>query len=197
MNNIKISFSDPKLLGWFTLMSGGVDVELTVNMDVRSVVTRELGIDDDYLEERIRTIFLDGSPVDDVGVAMVRDSMDLTLCAALPGAMGICMRRDSPLKAYRSGITHCEDCEQISAPRPGRITLKLFNFIAREQGPNLLARGVLLQPAALKQFLENRDSLFWDDIAAITVNEKTMEIEDMALFIMHATEEIKLVVRPV
>lgn len=199
MNNIIFSVNDSKMLGWLTLTSGGVDVELTVNLDVRTLVTRELKIPDDYLENRIQTVFLDGSPVDDIDEAIVRPDQDLTLCTALPGAMGICMRRDSPLKAYRAGIGHCEDCDQLVDPKPGRITLKYFNFIAREQGGSLLQRGVILKPAPLKRFLESRDADFWDDIASIEVNGVEKEIEDTAVFIMNrkAEEEITVTVRPV
>ncbi|MBU1610322.1 MAG: hypothetical protein KKC99_00620, partial [Proteobacteria bacterium] len=132
----------------------------------------------------------------DIDEAIVRNGQDLTLCSALPGAMGICMRRDSPLKAYRPGITHCEDCDKLVDPEPGHITLKYFNFIAREQGAKLLERGIIVEPKALKTFLESRDALFWDDIVSIEINEMPHSIEDMALFILHATDSIRLTVRP-
>lgn len=199
MNNIDYCVNDSRLLGWLTLVSGGLDMELTVNVDLRTLITRELEIPDDYLEERIQTIFLDGSPVDSIDEAIVRPGQQLTLCTALPGAMGICMRRNSPLKAYRPGIAHCEDCDKLVDPEPGRITVKYFNFIAREQGDKILKRGVIIKPAVLKKFLESRDALFWDDIATIKVNGQEKEIEDMALFIMNRgpEEEITITVRPV
>lgn len=179
MNNIHCAMQDPRLLDWLSLLSGGVEVELTVNIDVRTLVTRELGMEDDYLENRIRTVFLDGSPVDDVDEAIVRPGQQLTLCTALPGAMGICMRRNSPLKAYRPGITHCEDCDQLVDPEPGKITLKYFNFIAREQGAKLLAHGVVLPAQTLLDHLGGRDELFWKDLVSVHINKTAVRPEEL------------------
>ncbi len=174
MNNITFFVRDSKKIGWLALVSSGVEIELAVNVSVRTLITRELEIADDYLEERIRTVFLNGSPVDNIDTAIVRPGQQLTLCTAMPGAMGICMRRDSPLKAYRPGITHHENNKPLGVPEIGRITIKLFNFIAREQGPHLLELGVILSTKSLLAHLETRDTLFWADVVAISLDNEQL-----------------------
>lgn len=187
--------TDPALPGWTTLLSGGVVVERTVNVDVRTFVTRELGADDDYLEERIRTVFLGGAPVDDVDTAMVRPGARLTLCTALPGAMGICMRRDSPLKAYRPSITHCEDCEELVDPLPGRVELKLLNFIAREMGPGVLSRGVLVEAVRLAELLARQGAGLSEKIAEARMDGEPVAPGELGTRLTDAGE-VRLVVRP-
>jgi len=46
---------------------------------------RATGLDEDYVTQRISTIFLDGKPVDDIDTLLVRDGAVLSLSAAMPG----------------------------------------------------------------------------------------------------------------
>jgi hypothetical protein len=65
----------------------------------------------------------------------------------MPGLVGICMRRDSPIKSFRRDITHDPRAGDASAASGGGtilVTVKLFNFIALEIGPGLLAKGVYM-----------------------------------------------------
>lgn len=196
MNNIDFSMTHKDLPGWTTLLSGGVTLERTVNLDMRTFITRELNIEDAYLNERIQTIFLNASPVDDVDTAIVRDGIELTLCSAMPGAMGICMRRDSPLKAYRPSITHCEDCEALVDPTPGRIHLKMFNFIAREQGATILGGSVVLDGPRLREHLESRDASFWNNVESVSLNGKAIAPEELGL-LLGTPGEVRLTVKAV
>ncbi|UZP67889.1 hypothetical protein N1030_02625 [Desulfovibrio mangrovi] len=98
------------------------------------------GIPREYVEDRIQTVFLDGMPVDDIDTAVVHDGARMGLAAALPGAAGIAMRRNSPYAALRGDITR--KAEIVTQAEEGTITLLLFNLIMQEQGESFLERGV-------------------------------------------------------
>jgi len=113
-----------------------------------------LELDPDYVRERLRTIFVNGQPVDDTAAAWVAPGDEVALSVAMPGLVGICMRLDSPLKSFRGDITHGRAASRSPVGAgTGIVTLKLFNFIALELGPSLLARGVVLDGGRLATIL--------------------------------------------
>ena len=68
--------------------------------------------------------------------------MTLGLGACMPGLVGAVLRSNSPFKVMREDIT----CQPGGAGTGEKacITLKLFNLLVAELGPEALARGVLL-----------------------------------------------------
>jgi hypothetical protein len=114
-------------------------------------------IEQDYLDKRIQTIFLNGKPVDDVNSAIVKDGSAISLSAAMPGLAGATMRRGGVLAAMRSrisyvpGETSCDSCE-------GKVTVKFFNLISRELGPEFLNRGIIIPGKTFSDFIStNRE----------------------------------------
>ena len=55
-----------------TLLQRGVFCPLAARCSVQDYLTRQLGIDPDYVRDRIATVFVDGSVVDDLDVATLR-----------------------------------------------------------------------------------------------------------------------------
>ncbi|MFV0347325.1 MAG: hypothetical protein ACK5JO_01975 [Halodesulfovibrio sp.] len=125
---------------WSYILQHGVQVSTPVNLNVRQVLEGAFAIPHDYVEDRIQTVFLDGMPVDDIDTAVVHDGARMGLAAALPGAAGIAMRRNSPYAALRGDITR--KAEVAAQAEDGHITLLLFNLIMHEQGERFLNRGV-------------------------------------------------------
>lgn len=119
---------------------------------VREFLCATLGIDEDYVEGRISTIFLDSKPVDDLDTSIVDDGAVLALSAAMPGLVGATMRRGGYYAAMRSAISY-RPGEEHSNVRRGRIRLKLFNMILEEIGPALLRAGVIVRADSLKDVL--------------------------------------------
>jgi hypothetical protein len=70
----------------------------------------------------------------------------------MPGAAGICMRRNSPYAPLRASITH-HGQGSGGAERQGRVGIKLFNLVLADLGPGLLRRGVEIEAARLREFL--------------------------------------------
>ena len=119
----------------------GVRVEIRAGSSIRQVVVDQLGIAEDYLENRVQTLFLNGKPVDDVDAMKVSDGSILALSAAMPGLAGATLRKGGKYAAFRQQISlGCDS--PVLALRKGRITLKLFNQVAEEQGPALLRTGI-------------------------------------------------------
>jgi hypothetical protein len=135
-------------------------VKADVNCSIRTMLCEQLGLSPQYVEDRIKTIFLDGRPIDDIDSAVIRDGSALALSAAMPGLVGAIVRRGSHLAPLRSQIAHREE-KKVHPRREGIVVLKLFNLLMGELGPNLLKRGVIVGREDLKSLFESLPENFW------------------------------------
>lgn len=128
------------------LLQRGVFCPLAGRCSVQDFLTGQLAIDPDYVRDRIATVFLDGSVVDDLETATLRRGSTLTLSAAMPGLVGATLRKGGFYSAMRSEISWKADDDarpQLDGP-PDTIRLKLFNTVLRDIGPLVLLRGVIV-----------------------------------------------------
>ena len=132
---------DDAWLAFYPLFQQGVGVSIQTGASLEDLLCCQWNIDRDYVMRRISTLFLDSKPVDDLPSAIVHDGATLALSGAMPGLIGATMRRGGVLASFRNGITYCETAEGSEDGR-GRITLKLFNLLINELGPQFLARGI-------------------------------------------------------
>jgi len=84
-------------------------------------------VEENYLEDRVKTIFLDGKPVDDVEKAMANNGSVLVFSAAMLGLVGATFRRGGALAAFRSGITYQQEDSIPDSSEEALILIKLFN----------------------------------------------------------------------
>lgn len=126
----------------FTIMQHGAYIATTVGIPVGMLLREHLTIPEAYLAAHVETIFIDGRPVDDAETATVHDGARIGLAAALPGAAGIAMRRNSPYAALRGTISITEK-QTCPAPANGEITLLLFNNIMHDLAGKFLQQGVV------------------------------------------------------
>ena len=140
--------SDDALPAFRTLFQQGVGVSIQTGDTLEGLLCRQWRIDRDYAMNRISTLFLDGKPVDDLTLAVVQDGATLALSGAMPGLIGATMRRGGVLAPFRSGITYCPTTT-ASGGGNGRITLKLFNLLIDELGPQFLACGIWVSRSRL------------------------------------------------
>lgn len=138
---------------FFPLLQKGVALEGSVGRSIRALLRDEFGLPDEYIDTRIRTVFLDGKPVDDIDVAVIRDGSTLALAPAMPGLMGAMLRRGGYYAPMRSGITHRADAVTQGIGK-GRVTVKLFGMALRELGPQFLERGIGVDAEQLAKLLE-------------------------------------------
>ncbi len=164
---------------FYALLSQGVTIKVKVGCTIRELLHRQLGLNADYIEQRLQTIFLDGKAVDNIDTAVVKSGSTLALSAALPGLAGATLRRGGAYAAMRSQISH------VKSPLPdhiqeGELVLKLFNLVARELGSMFLAKGVWIKGKNLQGFLQKAPDSFGAGCRAAEFNGQPFDIDSLA-----------------
>jgi hypothetical protein len=149
---------DDALPAFYALFQQGVGVSIQTGTSLEDLLCCQWQISRDYVMGRISTLFLDSKPVDDLPSAVVHDGATLALSGAMPGLIGATMRRGGILASFRSGITYCETAGAGKSGR-GRITLKLFNLIIDELGPQFLARGIWVPRSRLAELFPEHPTI--------------------------------------
>jgi hypothetical protein len=162
------------------LLQKGFQVKVRVESTIRDVVCDQIGVANEYLDQRITTIFLDGSPVDDVDSATIHAGASLALSAAMPGLVGATMRKAGYYAQMRQGITYVADEQVASDSRLDFFTLKLFNLVAAELGPLFLTHGIWVNRQDLARFLKSRPDVFWSRCLKAELNGREIELSGLA-----------------
>jgi len=90
---LNFTIAASQLPGFFQFLQRGFRVRAQVGCTIKSMLCRQFGLDPVYVEERIKTVFMDGKAVDDMDSAVIKDSSTLALSAAMPGLVGATFRR--------------------------------------------------------------------------------------------------------
>jgi hypothetical protein len=175
------------------LLQKGFVVEAEEGSSIKDLLCRQFSVEEDYLENRIKTIFLDGKPVDDVDKAIVKDGSTLALSAAMPGLVGSTFRRGGVLASFRSGITYQPEDANTSGVEGVKVTIKLFNMVVSELGPLFLQEGMLIQKDSLRDLLDSWHDSLPPHIKWIEKDDKQIpSIQLAALDWSQATENVFL-----
>jgi hypothetical protein len=177
-SGLLLTLGSEKIPYLFQLLQQGFTVRVQVGCSVRALLSQQLDISPEFLEGRIKTIFLDGKPVDDMDSTIIKEGSTLALSAALPGLAGATLRRGGTYASLRSQITHPGDDTPI-AQREGFIVLKLFNLLMEELGPALLHRGVFIKKEVLREFLRNLPKDFWAGCQVPKVDGEEVEVDEL------------------
>jgi uncharacterized protein (DUF2164 family) len=162
---------------FFPLLQKGFLIKALCGVSIRAVLCDQLGVTDQYLDERINTIFLDGKPVDDVNSAIIKEDSVLALSAAMPGFVGAAFRKGGYYAVMRKGITHFEESEP-TVEREGFFLLKLYNFVAKELGPLFLESGIWLRSNDMKELFRSRLEDFHSSCRSCTVNGRKIDLAE-------------------
>ena len=163
---------------FFQLLGQGFKVNVHTGDSVKELLCNQLGIDEDYLSERIQTIFLNAKVVDDVNSAIVTEGSVLALSGAMPGLVGAILRSGGYYAAMRSQISH-EKNMPTSQLKDGKITLKLLNLVVKELGPTFLQNGILIKGDALQEFIERQLEDLKIKCVAVELNGKPVEVDNL------------------
>lgn len=166
------------------LFSRGVKVSACLACSLKDLMCGQIGLTEDYLENRVQTVFLNGHPVDDVNRSTVGEGATIALSAAMPGLAGAVLRKGGVLATLRKNITHRNEASARET-REGRVIVKLFNMTTREVGPLLLARGIWIDGGELGEILDRCEDMLrkgcrqtiWDD-GPIGLDELRSRIKD-------------------
>ena len=168
-----------KLASRFTgLFSSGVTVAGRTGCNLRDFVCEQLGVSEEYLEQRIQTIFLNGKAVDDYEAALVTDGSSLALSAAMPGLVGAVFRRGGFYAGLRNSVTHQSD-DSAACAMDGTVTVKLFNLTVKELGPLLLANGVRVGGKDLQELFKQFADDFRSGCRQALLNDQPISVEEL------------------
>ncbi|WP_147821235.1 hypothetical protein [Salidesulfovibrio onnuriiensis] len=173
MNHITIHVKRGGLGLWSTLLQKGVEVQALVGISVASFLEEQLGLDSAYVENVVRTIFVNGSPVDDIDTVPVRDGDVLALAGAMPGLVGIAMGRQSLVGGFREDIS-CRGGGVLDKGEVGLVTVKAFNVVARTVGEAMLGHGVVVPVDYLAAYLADRSALLADAVVSVRMNDEVI-----------------------
>ncbi len=151
---VELALAADNLNIFFPMFQEGVTVPVAVGCTLKSLLCDQFRIPEDYVTDRITTIFINNRPVDDLGSTIIQDGSRVTLSAAMPGLVGATMRRGGFYAALRQGISYVAD-GGAAAGKSGSVRLKLFNLLLAELGPTLLAHGLIVERNDLAVLLTN------------------------------------------
>ena len=135
----------------------GVTLTTPDAVSIGAFLDRLPGFTMEYINNRIQTIFLNGSAMDDLETPLTGIHPVLALSAAMPGLAGAIFRRNSMHAALRSASVH--NPTPSGQSETVAVTLKLFNMIAEEKGAGILAQGVDFTGTQLSDFFADHPAL--------------------------------------
>ncbi len=135
-----------------TLLQRGFLVPVTGSISLLQLLLNLPGFDSNYIENRIETIFINGSAADSLTHFLVPGST-VALSAAMPGLAGAIFRKGGPHAGLRSTSAAPQKYQEKKA---GFLTIKLFNLIASDMAAPLLQEGILMKNKVLGRFLQNQ-----------------------------------------
>jgi hypothetical protein len=154
-------------------------LRVATGCSLKQLLCEQLQIDAAYLEDRIQTIFLDGKAVDEIETTVVRPGCTVALSAAMPGLAGATLRRGGYYAGLRRQISHHEE-NGVCRVGEGTITLKLFNLLITEIGPQVLRHGILMEAGALAAFWDQRPAAFFEAFDRAMVNDQAVLPETLS-----------------
>ena len=161
---------------FFSLLRNGFIVETHVGCSIRNMLCKALDMDDNYVEDRIKTIFLDAKPVDDINTATVNDGSVLALSGAMPGLAGATLRRGGQLASLRGSISLKSEGKDAII-QDGLVFVKLFNLLVKDLGPILLKKGILIKKEQLKDFFRSQPDDFWQSLKSARLNGQKISLD--------------------
>lgn len=114
------------------------------------------GFSQQYLEERVQTIFINGTAADSFHTLLGAGNV-VALSAAMPGLAGAIFRRKGLHGSLRTQVIHSQP--DITKEQ-GYIKVKYFNQIAIDRVAELLGAGALIEGKSFHDFAQRRDDLF-------------------------------------
>jgi hypothetical protein len=188
---IAFKIGTPLMHRFLLLLQHGFMVRCSTGCSVRKFLCQELGLTPEYVSEKIQTIFLDGRPVDDLEGATVKNGSRLSLSSAMPGLVGVTLKRGSILASFRKTITYMEESGTRKEAK-GSIYVKLFNLVMKETGPLFLERGIYVQSSVLLDFIRDQNDNFLTDCRDIKRNGVQVEAAALERMILSEGDWIYL-----
>lgn len=176
--HVDLTFEEGRTPGFSLLLQAGFLVALPASGSVRAFLIDRLNLSAEFIESVIQSVFLDGKPVDDMDAATVRGGCTLALSAAMPGLVGAVMRRGGYYSCLRDSISY-RGTHGAETLEGGEVTVKLFNLVAGQLGPELLACGVWVRGDAALEFFDTRPEGFWTACDSVEIDGSLADRADL------------------
>ncbi len=163
---------------FFRFLQHGFFVRARTGKSIKGMLCDQFGLESDYVVNRIKTIFYNGKPVDDMETAIVHDGATLALSAAMPGLVGATFRSGGVLSPFRASISYRPDECNTSDSGEGTVHVKLFNLLVPEIGPGFLKRGIFVQKILMDSFLKEQDLDFWSRCRSLLLDDIPIDVKD-------------------
>jgi hypothetical protein len=75
--NLDLVLEAEKVQDFFPLLQRGFMFKARVDCSIKTLLCEQVGLKPEYVEDRIKTIFLDGKAVDDIDSAIIKDGSTL------------------------------------------------------------------------------------------------------------------------
>lgn len=154
LQHVRLEIEARLISSFLKLIEQGFKLKVKTGLTIRELLCGQFGVSGEYFDNRIQTIFLNGKAVDNVDAAGIEDNSRLALSAAMPGLVGATFRKGGRYAPLRGTISYSKEKKSIVRGE-GKITLKLFNMIARELGPVFLRKGVIIDGNAFQNFVSD------------------------------------------
>jgi hypothetical protein len=175
--HVHLSLNPGMVSAFVELLQNGFLFKCQIGANVKSFLCEGLGLNGQYVSERISTIFLDGKCVDNIDSAIVKESSTVALSAAMPGLAGATLRRGGVYASMRGPITHRENGQGQEGA--GLCTVKLFNLLIKDLGPVFLRRGILIRPDKMESFLMKKSDEFWQRCRQISFEGRLVDRDSL------------------
>jgi hypothetical protein len=178
------------------LLQTGFSIRTPVGVSLSALLLNAFGLEAEYVADRIKTIFLDGRPVDDLERTIVRDGSTVSLSAAMPGLVGATMRRGGILAPLRSNISHRE----TGSPAPageGTVLVKLFNLVMADLGGRFLTRGVVVPAPQLREHFARWPGALRNHCLRIVLEGRTVTTAQLSAALGATTGDVRLTIHKV
>jgi len=178
---ITLTMSGNAVSRFLPLLGEGILLKGRGGETVEAFLVKTAGVSPIYLKERVQTVFLNGRALDDFSTARLTEGATLALSAAMPGLAGAVLRRGGVYAPMRRPISHEAQSPSAVAGEIS-VTLKLFNMIARELGPQFFKEGVLVPGDRMRDFMQRQGRWAWDGCVSVAADgrpAKTGQIDEL------------------
>lgn len=149
------------------------------------------GFSPSYLQDKVKTVFLDGTAVDNLEAERIKHRSVIAVSGAMPGLVGAIFRKDSPISGLRSNVAK-RPYDRSHQHGDELVLLKMFNIIAEEMGPELLRSGLTVAGKDMENFFANRRELLEKAILEVELDGKPIALQELFSISFSNSEHIHL-----
>lgn len=173
---IELLFRSEILPCFYSIFQSGFLFSCQVERSIEDLLLRQLELDPEFVKEKVSTVFLNGSCIDDISSAILKNGSIVAFSSALPGLAGATLRRGGVYACLRESITHKTQAAP-EAEHEGLITVKLFNILMAEMGEVFLEKGIILNRTAATDLFNARHKGFLDLITSVEIRDEILSRE--------------------